>query len=81
MSIELTLDENAWLPPAPSKDKKGVSCTGGVVLTARNNTIICRNTLDSRLDLCFERLIPTIRGLLFGLRPVIERAPVSSGHH
>jgi len=60
---------NDWLSPAPVKGSKALSCCGGVVLSARNGTIVCKNTLDSRLDLCYENLIPQIRGLLFGVRP------------
>jgi len=59
---------NDHLAPAPVKGKKQHSCSGGVVLSARNGTIVCKNTLDSRLDLCFDNLIPQIRGILFGVR-------------
>jgi len=64
---------NDHLAPAPVKGKKQASCAGGVVLSARNGTIVCRNTLDSRLDLCFDNLIPQIRAILFGIRdkPVV----------
>jgi len=59
---------NDSLPPAPSAQRKGLSCCGGVVVSARNGAILCKNTLDSRLDLCFENLIPQLRGMLFGIR-------------
>jgi V-type H+-transporting ATPase subunit E len=59
---------NEWLPPGPVKGSKALHSCGGVVLSARNGTIVCKNTLDSRLDLCFTNLIPAIRGLLFGVR-------------
>jgi len=77
---------NDWLPPAPVKGVKGVSCSGGVVLSSRNGTIICKNTLDSRLDLCFDNLIPQIRGLMFGERAKIanvesEIERMSNEHH
>jgi len=64
-AVEINTQE--FLPPAPT-GKPGYSCCGGVVISARNGTIICRNTLDSRLDLCFDNLIPQIRGILFGVR-------------
>jgi len=69
--VELLLS-NEWLPPAPRTGEAGLSCCGGVVLSARNGTIICKNTLDSRLELSFEKLKPAVRGLLFGVR---ERLP------
>lgn len=65
---------NDFLAPGPVKGQKSVSCAGGVVLSARNGTIVCKNTLDSRLDLCFENLVPSVRGLLFGERPKIPNA-------
>jgi len=68
---------NDFLPPAPQKGKKGLSCCGGVVLSARNGSIVCRNTLDSRLDLCFDQLIPQIRGMLFGVRAKFKREEVT----
>jgi len=69
--VQLSKD---WLPPGPKTGESGQSCCGGVVLSARNGTIVCKNTLDSRLDLCFENLKPQIRGLLFGVRPKIPNA-------
>jgi len=65
---------NDNLPPGPVKGKKSLFCCGGIVLSARNGTIVCKNTLDSRLDLCFENLIPQVRGMLFGVRdkPIVK---------
>ena len=44
--------------------EEGGEC-GGVVLYNMNKRIVCTNTLQSRLDLCFEELLPQIRSLLF----------------
>jgi V-type H+-transporting ATPase subunit E len=44
--------------------EEGGEC-GGVVLFTINRKIVCSNTLKSRLDLCFEELLPHIRKLLF----------------
>ena len=44
--------------------EEGGEC-GGVVLYTLNRKIVCPNTLKSRLDLCFEELLPHIRRLLF----------------
>jgi hypothetical protein len=43
--VELQLS-NDFLPPAPRPNEAGLSCCGGVVLSARNGTIVCKNTLD-----------------------------------
>lgn len=37
--------------------EEGGEC-GGVVMTSRDKRIVCNNTLKSRLDLCFEELLP-----------------------
>jgi V-type H+-transporting ATPase subunit E len=44
--------------------EEGGEC-GGIVLFTTNRKIVCFNTLKSRLDLCFEELLPHIRKLLF----------------
>jgi len=74
---QVSIDKQNWLPPAPRKDRPGVSCCGGVLLSARKGKIVCRNTLDHRLELGFQTLKPLIRGMLFGVRA----APVSVASH
>jgi len=83
VAVKCQIDlSNEYLPPAPSAQRKGVSCCGGVVLSARNGAIICKNTLDSRLDLCFDNLIPQIRGILFGVREKpVEKENKQQQHH
>jgi V-type H+-transporting ATPase subunit E len=44
--------------------EEGGDC-GGIVLYNTNRKIVCPNTLKSRLDLCFEELLPHIRKILF----------------
>lgn len=39
--------------------------SGGVILMGHGNKIVCDNTLDTRLKLCFEDLKPVVRGCLF----------------
>jgi V-type H+-transporting ATPase subunit E len=55
----LRLLEGEYLTP-----EEGGEC-GGIVLCNLNRKIVCFNTLKSRLDLCFEELLPHIRKLLF----------------
>jgi vacuolar-type H+-ATPase subunit E/Vma4 len=62
-----TLDKKNWLPeynPEEESTKTG-SCVGGVRLHARKGRIVCSNTLDDRLELCYQEAIPQIRVLLF----------------
>lgn len=49
---KLTLVETDFL-----NSETGGKC-GGVVLTSLDKRIVCDNTLDSRLNLCFEELLP-----------------------
>ena len=38
---------------------------GGVILYNQNRKIVCINSIQSRLNLCFEEMLPQIRSLLF----------------
>jgi len=78
-ALEISSD---YLPPGPRAGRKGLSCCGGMVLSSRQGQIVCRNTLDSRLDLCFENLIPQVRALLWGVRarPRRDAPPAAAGH-
>lgn len=56
---KLTLVETEFLTV-----EHGGEC-GGIVLFSTDKRIVCNNTLKSRLDLCFEELLPHIRRVLF----------------
>lgn len=43
--------------------------TGGVELQAQKGRIKIANTLEARLDLIAQQLVPEIRGALFGRNP------------
>ena len=43
-----------------------LSSSGGIVLSAREGRIVCNNTLEQRLALASEGLLPEIRAILFG---------------
>lgn len=79
-SINVTLDETNFLPPAPT-GQEGASCTGGVLLSARNGQILCRNTLDHRLEIAFEALKPQLRGALFGVRQKLVHEQAARKKH
>jgi len=61
--VELVIDVH-YLPPGP-KGGFGISCAGGVLLCAQDEAIVCDNTLDQRLGLAFDSLIPEIRRTIF----------------
>lgn len=55
--VVVTLDTESFLP---------VDTTGGVDLLAQNGRIKVSNTLESRLELIAQQLVPEIRNALFG---------------
>jgi len=75
-AVEVTVDTNEFLPPAPTSTP-GPACTGGILLSAKEGQLLCRNTLDHRLDIVFDQLKPTIRGLLWGVREKFETKQTS----
>eukprot|EP01017_Pseudomicrothorax_dubius_P049559 TRINITY_DN9231_c0_g1_i1.p1 TRINITY_DN9231_c0_g1~~TRINITY_DN9231_c0_g1_i1.p1 ORF type:complete len:192 (+),score=52.85 TRINITY_DN9231_c0_g1_i1:61-636(+) len=61
---------------------------GGVVLTGLQGKIVCANTLDLRLDLCYQEFLPELRAGLFPDLAAADykpRAPAppthGHGHH
>jgi V-type H+-transporting ATPase subunit E len=64
-SAVITIDTN-WLPSAYSASHQSDFCSGGVILSAQDGRILCNNTLDQRLLLSYEQLLPEIRKALFG---------------
>ncbi len=59
--IDVSVDESAFL------ETSGINaCSGGVVLSALNGAITCDNTLDTRLALAYEGMLPEVRITLFG---------------
>jgi V-type H+-transporting ATPase subunit E len=79
-TVNVAIDEKDFLPAAPQPGREGASSTGGVLLSARNGQILCRNTLDHRLTLAFDALKPTLRGTLFGVREKIEVVQAKKKH-
>lgn len=71
---KLTLVDGEFLTAA-----HGGQC-GGVVLTSVDKRIVCNNTLQSRLDLCFEELLPQIRAILFPPKVIeVAEEPTEGG--
>lgn len=48
-----------------SLEERQKDIIGGVFLRSNDGLIVCDNSLDARVDLIFEHLLPTIRGMLF----------------
>lgn len=47
----------------------GSDVSGGVVLMAYNNKLRVENTLETRLDLISQQMVPELRNILFGKNP------------
>lgn len=58
--VKITLDGENFLPN---------DISGGVELMAQNNKIVVENTLESRLDLISQQMVPELRVTLFGRNP------------
>ncbi|XP_054720335.1 V-type proton ATPase subunit E-like [Uloborus diversus] len=58
--VKITIDKENYLSP---------ECAGGVEITAQNGKIKINNTLESRLDMISQQLLPEIRETLFGSNP------------
>lgn len=58
MESKLTISEY-------SLEEKNKEIIGGVFLRSSEGVIVCDNSLDSRVRLIFEQLLPNIRMLLF----------------
>ncbi len=61
---KVTIDKNKYLPEYNEKEG-GESCMGGLVIHCRRGRIVCSNTLDERLQLCYQEAIPDVRRILF----------------
>ncbi len=57
---ELRVDHNDYLPGEGAAD-----VLGGVELTSESGTIVCRNTLDARLEHSYLDSLPDTRALLW----------------
>lgn len=66
-AVEAVIDSNVFLPPGlDAGGKQHESCSGGVIVSTTDGKIICSNTLDARLAVAFEQLLPEIRLSLYG---------------
>ena len=65
--VSIIINEKAYLPEYDEENinDKTASCIGGIKMSARKNRIVCSNTLDDRLELCYQEFIPHIKKILF----------------
>lgn len=71
----IMIDENNFLEGSDENAEQG--CLGGFKMLAKKGKIVLTQTVDSRIELCFQAAIPAIRHLLF---PSMRRAkPVREG--
>jgi len=63
--LNAVLDKVNYLAP-PKSENSNNYCSGGIVVVGYNGRIVCDNTLDQRLLLAYEGLLPKIRVSLFG---------------
>ena len=47
------------------KSQESEICFGGVIMTNEDGLIVCKNTLDARLELAYQHLLPDIRSTLY----------------
>ena len=59
---KIIIDEK-FLENVEDNDKTGI--IGGMILYAKRGRIVCSQTIDDRIDLCFQAAIPAIRHMLF----------------
>jgi V-type H+-transporting ATPase subunit E len=70
--VDLLLDDRYSLTEKKEKSTESVKksdesniCFGGVVMTNADGLIVCKNTLDTRLELAYQHLLPSIRRRLY----------------
>ena len=79
---KVVFDASRYLPEYT--ETEGIeSCMGGILLHARKGRIVCSNTIDERMSLCYQEGIPEIRRLLFPnlIRPPKVQAPIVKKTH
>ncbi len=78
---KVTIDKAKYLPEY-DENEATESCMGGLVLHCRKGRIVCSNTLDERLQLCYQEAIPDVRRLLFPsfTSNKVPKAPAAEAH-
>lgn len=65
--------DKTYLDNVEENESNGI--IGGFKLYARKGRIVCSQTIDDRIDLCFQAAIPAIRHMLFpSMRKPVKEA-------
>jgi len=64
--LKLTIDTNNRLNPPRIEGNDQPACAGGIMLSTAEGRIICNNTLEQRLSMTYDQLLPNIRIMMFG---------------
>ena len=59
----IIIDKKVYLESVEDNEMTGL--IGGFKIYAKKGRIVCSQTIDDRIDLCFQAAIPAIRHLLF----------------
>lgn len=54
-----------YTPKITVQEKPFLDCAGGVLVSGLNDRIKVNNTIEERLDLCFNAFVPELREILF----------------
>mmetsp|Transcript_39596 Transcript_39596/g.99804 ORF Transcript_39596/g.99804 Transcript_39596/m.99804 type:complete len:234 (+) Transcript_39596:189-890(+) len=65
-TCKLEVSKKHFLSPPPTGAQGERACCGGILLSAHAGRILCNNTLEQRLQLSYEAMLPEIRTTLFG---------------
>ena len=60
--------ETALTASSYTLEEQNTKIIGGVFLRSSEGVIVCDNSIDSRVRLIFEQLLPVIRNMLFPVR-------------
>ena len=60
--VEKNVDKNT---DRIRKSEESNICFGGVIMTNEDGLIVCKNTMDARLELAYQSMLPTIRKTLY----------------
>eukprot|EP01016_Furgasonia_blochmanni_P030604 TRINITY_DN3178_c0_g4_i1.p2 TRINITY_DN3178_c0_g4~~TRINITY_DN3178_c0_g4_i1.p2 ORF type:complete len:310 (-),score=107.32 TRINITY_DN3178_c0_g4_i1:802-1731(-) len=63
------------------KNEDTLRCYGGVLVMNARGTIICKNTLDIRVEQCFQESLPDVRAALFPKPEGEARKPAPAAGH
>jgi len=59
----IIIDKKQYIESVENNELTG--CIGGFKMFAKKGRIVCSQTIDDRIELCFQAAIPAIRHMLF----------------